>query len=71
MMVAGRMALYELTCRGLLQEELVRSYNLPFEIVGTKAETRIRILPKGFLSEEARESQIGKEWTRSEGWAHI
>ncbi|CAK0785286.1 hypothetical protein CVIRNUC_008492 [Coccomyxa viridis] len=53
------------------QEELVRSYNLPFEIVGTKAETRIRILPKGFLSEEARESQIGKEWTRSEGWAHI
>ena len=62
----------QLTCRALLlQEELVRSYNLPFEIVGTKAETRIRILPKGFLSEEARESQIGKEWTRSEGWAHI
>ena len=62
----------QLTCRALLlQEELVRSYNLPFEIVGTKAETRIRILPKGFLPEEARESQVGKEWTRSEGWAHI
>ena len=48
-----------------LQEELVRSYNLPFEIVGTKAETRLRILPRGFISGEA-ERQIGKEWTRNE-----
>ena len=62
----------QLTCRALLlQEELVRSYNLPLRLWAPRAETRIRILPKGFLPEEARESQIGKEWTRSEGWAHI
>lgn len=40
----------------------MRSYNLPFEIVGTKAETRIRILPRGFIPGEA-EQQLGEEWT--------
>lgn len=40
----------------------MRSYNLPFEVVGTKAETRLRILPRGFIPGEA-ERQIGEEWT--------
>ena len=40
----------------------MRSYNLPFEIVGTKAETRLRILPRGFIPGQT-EQQIGEEWT--------
>lgn len=34
-----------------LQEELVRSYNLPFEVVGKKSETRLRISREALLPE--------------------
>ena len=40
----------------------MRSYNLPFEVVGKKSEMRLRILPRGFISGDA-ERQLGEEWT--------
>ncbi len=38
----------------------MRSYNLPFEVVGKKSETRLRILPRGFAPGDA---ELGEEWT--------
>ena len=40
----------------------MKSYNLPFEVVGKKSETRLRILPRGFAPGDA-EQHLGEEWT--------
>lgn len=49
------------------QEELVRSYDLSSEIVGSNAEARLRILPHGYLR-GAAEERIGEEWSSRGGW---
>ena len=50
-----------------LQEELVRSYDLPFEVVGQESELRLRIHPRGYSSAEV-EQRMGEEWVRSSNW---
>ncbi|CAL8471648.1 g11190 [Coccomyxa elongata] len=50
------------------QEDLVRSYNLPFEVVGSDSDTRLRILPQHYISGD-NEHVLGTEWdARSSGW---
>lgn len=56
--------------RGCLcaQEDLVRSYDLPFEVVGSDADARLRILPQGYVSGD-KERSLGAEWdSRNSGW---
>ena len=50
-----------------VQEELVRSYNLPFEVVGHDSGVRLRIHPRGFVSGEV-EQRMGKEWSNTSEW---
>ncbi|EIE21813.1 hypothetical protein COCSUDRAFT_53863 [Coccomyxa subellipsoidea C-169] len=50
------------------QEDLVRSYDLPFEVVGSDADARLRILPQGYVSGD-KERSLGAEWdSRNSGW---
>ena len=50
-----------------MQEDLVRSYDLPFEVVGHDSELRLRIHPRGYSSAEV-EQRMGEEWVRSSNW---
>lgn len=51
-----------------MQEDLVRSYNLPFEVVGSDSDARLRILPQHYMSGN-NERVLGTEWdARSSGW---
>ncbi len=53
---------------GCMQEDLVRSYNLPFEVVGSDSDARLRILPQHYISGD-NERVLGTEWdARSSGW---
>jgi hypothetical protein len=49
------------------QEELVRSYDLSSEIVGSDADARLRILPRGY-ERGAVEQCLGEEWSSDGGW---
>ena len=50
-----------------MQEELIRSYDLPFEVVGHDSELRLRIHPPGFVSGEV-ERRMGAEWAAASSW---
>lgn len=53
---------------GGTQGDLVRSYDLPFEVVGSDMDARLRILPQGYVSGD-NERVIGEEWSgRHSGW---
>lgn len=46
----------------------MRSYDLPFEVVGSDMDARLRILPQGYVSGD-NERVIGEEWSgRHSGW---
>ncbi len=56
---------------GCTQEDLVRSYNLPFEVVGSGSDARLRILPQHYISGD-NERALGTEWdSRSSGWQTV
>jgi hypothetical protein len=50
-----------------MQEDLIRSYNLPFEVVGQDSELRMRIHPLGFVSGDV-ERRMGEEWAPASSW---
>ena len=45
----------------------MRSYDLPFEVVGHDSGVRLRIHPRGFVSGEV-EQRMGKEWSNRSEW---
>ena len=49
----------------------MRSYNLPFEVVGSGSDARLRILPQHYISGD-NERALGTEWdSRSSGWQTV
>ncbi len=56
-----------LVCLLPMQEDLIRSYNLPFEVVGQDSELRMRIHPLGFVSGDV-ERRMGEEWAPASSW---